>query len=266
MADLAHLLPGPPSCSRQTYTLCPFSGQEARLPVLIPTSWLPQPVKTRTHTPAPHHQESILKEINPEYSLEGMMLKLMPQYFGLLMQSQVIRKDPNAGNDWRQEEKGTTEDEMVRWRHQFNGHLSKVWEVVDRGTWRAAVHGVSKKQKRLGEWITTTRIQSSLLRCDQFVDWGWARGLPYGTCGAATQGGDLAATSQPETPQGPHRQTLTLPMAHTHVQILPSPWPMPMYKFSPGAEWSLGLERDAPWTHFRFWHAELKVYTHGLSC
>ena len=37
-----------------------------------------------------------------------------------------------------------TEDEMVRWRHQFNGHLSKVWEVVDRGTWPAAVHGVSK--------------------------------------------------------------------------------------------------------------------------
>ena len=36
--------------------------------------------------------------------------------------SQVIRKDPDAGKDWRQEEKGTTEDEMVGWHHQLNGH------------------------------------------------------------------------------------------------------------------------------------------------
>ena len=86
MVDLAHLLPGPTSCRRQTYTLCPFSGQEARLPLLLPTSWLPQPVKNWHTAPAPHHQESILKEINPEYSLEGMMLKLKLHYFGHLMQ------------------------------------------------------------------------------------------------------------------------------------------------------------------------------------
>ena len=61
--------------------------------------------------------QSILKEINPEYSLEGLMLKL--QNFDV--KSQLIRKDPVAGKDWRQE-KGTTEDEMVGWRHQLNGH------------------------------------------------------------------------------------------------------------------------------------------------
>ena len=55
--------------------------------------------------------QSILKEINPQYSLEGLMLKLKLQYFGHLMRkSKLIRKDPDAGKDWRQEEKGMTED------------------------------------------------------------------------------------------------------------------------------------------------------------
>ena len=61
--------------------------------------------------------QSILKEISPEYSLGGLMLKLELQYFGRL-----IGKDPNSGKDWRQEEKGMTEDEMVGWHHWLNGH------------------------------------------------------------------------------------------------------------------------------------------------
>ena len=62
-------------------------------------------------------KQSILKEISPEYSLEGLMLKLKLQYFGHLMQrtDSFIGKDHDAGKDWRQEEKGTTEDEMVVW-------------------------------------------------------------------------------------------------------------------------------------------------------
>ena len=48
------------------------------------------------------------------------MLKLKLQYFGHLMQSQLIGKDPDAGKDWRQEEKGMTEDEIVRWHHWLN--------------------------------------------------------------------------------------------------------------------------------------------------
>ena len=57
--------------------------------------------------------QSTLKEISPEYSLEGLMLKLKLQFFGHLMQRQLIRKDLNSGKDWRQEDKGMTEDEMV---------------------------------------------------------------------------------------------------------------------------------------------------------
>ena len=59
--------------------------------------------------------QSILKEISPGISLEGMMLKLKLQYFGHL------RKDPDAGRDWGQEEKGTTEDEMAGWHHRLDG-------------------------------------------------------------------------------------------------------------------------------------------------
>ena len=61
----------------------------------------------------------ILKEINPECSLEGLMLKLKLQYFGHLMQR---TKDPDAGKDFRQEEKGMTEHEMVGWCHRLDGH------------------------------------------------------------------------------------------------------------------------------------------------
>ena len=116
--------------------------------------------------------QSILKEISPEYSLEGLMLKLKLQYFGHLLwrtdslekafespldckeippvnpkgnqswtfigrtdaeaetpklwppdaKNWLIGKDPDAGKDWRREEKGTTEDEMVGWHHPLNGH------------------------------------------------------------------------------------------------------------------------------------------------
>ena len=70
----------------------------------------------------------ILKEISPEYSLEGLMLKLKLQYFGQLMQrtdsfEELSHwKDPGAGKDWRQEEKGTTGHEMVGWHHRLDGH------------------------------------------------------------------------------------------------------------------------------------------------
>ena len=59
--------------------------------------------------------QSILKEINPEYSLEGLMVELKLQYFGYLMgRVDLLEKDTAAGKDRRQEEKGITEDEMVR--------------------------------------------------------------------------------------------------------------------------------------------------------
>ena len=59
-----------------------------------------------------------------------------------------IGKDPDAGTEWRQEEKWTTEDEMVGCHHRLNGHeFEQAWELVmDRGGWRAAVYAVAKRQ------------------------------------------------------------------------------------------------------------------------
>jgi len=67
--------------------------------------------------------QSILKEISPEYWSERLLLKLKFQYYGHLMgRGWLIGKDPDAGRNWRWEEKGTTEDEMVGWHHWLSGH------------------------------------------------------------------------------------------------------------------------------------------------
>ena len=94
----------------------------------------------------------ILKEINPEYSLEGLNAEapiLGPPHAKCLF----IGKDPDAGRDWGQEEKGTTEDEMLDGITDSMGMcLSKVRELVmDREAWRAAIHGVTKSWTQLSD-------------------------------------------------------------------------------------------------------------------
>ena len=66
--------------------------------------------------------QSILKEISPGISLEGMTLRLKLQYFGYLIWRADSLEKTDAGRDWGQEEKGTTEDEMAGWHHQFDAH------------------------------------------------------------------------------------------------------------------------------------------------
>ena len=73
--------------------------------------------------------------------------------------SWLIRKDPDAGTDWRQGEKGAIEDELVGWHHRLNGHeFEQAPEMVkDRKTWSSAVYEIAKSQTRLSDWTTKVR-------------------------------------------------------------------------------------------------------------
>ena len=96
--------------------------------------------------------QSILKEISPEYSLKGLMLKLKLQYFGYLMQ-RTDSLEETAGKDWRWEEKGTTENEMVWWHHWLNGH--KFEKTPGIGDGQGSLACCSPCGRRVGhDWVT----------------------------------------------------------------------------------------------------------------
>ena len=104
-------------------------------------------------------KQSILKEISPEYSLEGM-LKWKFQCFGhLIWRIDSFEKHSDAGNDWRWEEKGTTEDEIVGWHHWLDGH--KFEEAPGVGDGRGSLVCCSpwgRKESVMIEWLNWTEL------------------------------------------------------------------------------------------------------------
>ena len=111
---------------------------------------------------ASRSNQSILTEISPGISLEGMMLKLKLQYFGHPhAKSWLIGKDSDAGRDWGREEKGTTEDEMAGWHHWLDGCESE-WNpgVGDGQGGLACCDSWGRKESDTTERLNWTKLMA----------------------------------------------------------------------------------------------------------
>ena len=142
-------------------------------------------------------------------------------------------KDPDAGKDWRQEEKETTDDEMVGWHHWLNGHEFEQtpWVIVkDREAWCAAFHGVSKSLNKLGHLNNNnrkvkTRSETQVYRMNEWISgfhshtlsrnssWKGSvtrhQSLPIGLASGETMTSCPASPPAQQLSTPPHRQTRT---------------------------------------------------------
>ena len=166
--------------------------------------------------------EEILKEINPQYALEGLMLKLKLQYFGHLMwRADSLEKILMLG---KIEGKRRTGRQRMRRLDSIidpmDTNLSKLWEIVwDRKAWHAAVPGVAKSQTRLSNW-TTTKINVGL-SCGPWILFFFSLSANFYL---------LFHTAQSPLPQGSHPwlfslwQTSNYVLWWHHILITYSMW------------------------------------------
>ena len=104
--------------------------------------------------------QSILKEMSPEYSLEGLMLNLVSILWPPDVKNWLIGRGPDAGKDWRQEEKGMTENEIVGWYHWLDGREFEQALGVGGGQGSPACCGPwGRKESDMTEWLNWTEGQ-----------------------------------------------------------------------------------------------------------
>ena len=128
----------------------------------------------RVHWIAGRSNQSILKEICPEYSLEGLMLKLKLQNFSHMMQrTDSLEKTVRLGKIKGRRRRG---QQRMRWLDVITESmvmsLSKLWELVmDREAWHAAVHGITKSQTQLSNWTEVNWTERR--NCTELSLWKW---------------------------------------------------------------------------------------------
>ena len=165
--------------------------------------------------------QSILREINPEYSLEGLMLKVL---WSSDVNSWLIGKVIDAGKDWGQKEKRASEVEMAGWHHWGNGHeLGQTSGDGDgQGGLVCCSHEVAKSQTGLGNCITIASCSSTMYFCNYFIYFNWRLiTLQYcsGFCHTLTWiSHGCTSAPHPETPS--HLPPDTIPQDHPSALTL----------------------------------------------
>ena len=117
--------------------------------------------------------QSILKEINPKYLLEGLMLKSKLQYFDHLMwRGDSLEKTLLLGRTEGKKRRGW---QRMKWLDSITDsmhmNLSKLWEIVERGVWHATVHGVTKSQTWFHDWTNHLGAYSLAEKADTWMEW-----------------------------------------------------------------------------------------------
>ena len=125
-------------------------------------------------------KQSILKEMSPGCSLEGMMLKLKPVLCPPHAKSWLIGKDSDAGRDWGQEETGTTEDEVAGWHHWLDGHESEWTPGVGDGQGGLACYDSwGCKESDTTEWLNWPELNWQALTSSQGMCYCWSMGRTW---------------------------------------------------------------------------------------